>query len=526
MTCAKLSAMESAIDPRETESGAELGAITQRRLLRAAILANGLGGLAVFTFALLAPGSPDREDGLRLAVANAATFVFFMAIAFTVGNRWARRAAEPLADWLLSGRAATPAEQDLALSYPARLTETSARIWVAAAVVFTAVNATYSLELAATAGVVTLLGGTTCCAILYLLTERATRPVVARALAGRAPPRSRGPSVAARLTMAWTLVTGVPLLGIAAIVIADLAGTQIGTAATVSMLFLALVGLGVGLAATVMAARSVGDPVRAVQKAMASVERGEFDARVHVDDGSEVGQLQAGFNRMAAGLADRERLRDMFGRQVGHDVARAALDGELRLGGEEREVAILFVDVVGSTTLATRLPPTDVVALLNAFFHVVVETVERRGGWVNKFEGDAALCVFGAPTARADPTGDALAAARELRDRLVVELPELDAGIGVSGGPAVAGNVGSEQRFEYTVIGDPVNEAARLCEIAKKRPERVLASDAALERSREAERDHWSLGEEVELRGRATPTRLATVKVPAARIAGQDPGGR
>jgi adenylate cyclase len=519
--------MESTIEPNEKGSGAELAALTERRLVRAAILANGLGGLAVFTFGLLSPGSPDREDALRLALANAATFVVFMAIAFTIGSRWGRRVAAPLDRWLLSGHAATPAEQDLALRYPARLTKTSAKIWIAAALVFTAVNATYSVELAASAGVVTLLGGTTCCAILYLLTERATRPVVARALAGRAPPRSRGPSVAARLTMAWTLVTGVPLLGITAIVIADLAGTQIETAATVSMLFLALVGLGVGLAATVIAARSVGDPVRAVQGAMASVERGEFDTRVHVNDGSEVGQLQAGFNRMAAGLAERERLRDMFGRHVGQDVARAALDGELRLGGEEREVAILFVDVIGSTTLAASRAPTEVVALLNAFFHVVVETVERRGGWVNKFEGDAALCVFGAPVARDDPTGDALAAARELRDRLLIELPELDAGIGLSGGRAVAGNVGSEQRFEYTVIGDPVNEAARLCELAKKRPERILASGAALERSCEAERGRWSVGEEVELRGRATPTRLATVKVPGPRISSvQDPGGR
>ena len=286
--------------------------------------------------------------------------------------------------------------------------------------------------------------------------------------------------------MAWTLVTGVPLLGIAAILIADLAGVEMDPLVHGGMLLLALAGLGAGLFATVTAARSVADPVRTSRRRWPRCEQGEFDARVPVDDGSEVGQLQAGFNRMAAGLAERERLRDLFGRHVGRDVAHAALDGEIRLGGEVRDVAVLFVDLVGSTALAARRPPTEVVALLNSFFQLVVEAAERHGGWVNKFEGDAALCVFGAPTDLDDAAGAALAAARELRDRLASELPELDAGIGVSAGPAVAGNIGAEERFEYTVIGDPVNEAARLCELAKKRPERVLASDAALERAGDA----------------------------------------
>jgi adenylate cyclase len=196
---------------------------------------------------------------------------------------------------------------------------------------------------------------------------------------------------------------------------------------------------------------------------------------------------------------------------VGKDVAHAALDGDLRLGGEVREVAVLFVDLVGSTALAARRPPAEVVDLLNAFFAIVIESVERHGGWVNKFEGDAALCIFGAPTTGDDPAGDALAAAREVHARLARELPQLDAGIGVSAGPAVAGNIGAEQRFEYTVIGDPVNEAARLCEMAKREEGRVLASDAALARAGESERSRWSLGDEVTLRGRGEATRLATV---------------
>ena len=184
---------------------------------------------------------------------------------------------------------------------------------------------------------------------------------------------------------------------------------------------------------------------------------------------------------MAAGLAERERLRDLFGRQVGQDVASAALDGELRLGGEEREVAVLFVDLVGSTALAGHRPPTEVVALLNAFFGIVVETRSawRLGEQVRGRRGP--VSVRRARRARGRRAATPWPPRASCATRLVAELPELDAGIGVSAGPAVAGNIGAEQRFEYTVIGDPVNEAARLCELAKRRPERVLASLAALE---------------------------------------------
>lgn len=209
-------------------------------------------------------------------------------------------------------------------------------------------------------------------------------------------------------------------------------------------------------------------------------------------------------------LAERERLRDLFGRHVGSDVARAALDGNLAPEGEEREIAALFIDLVGSTSVACERPPSHVVSLLNAFFRVVVQVVEARGGLV-KFQGDAALCVFGAPISRKRPAADALGAARELRLRLAEEVPHASFGIGVSAGRAVAGNVGGEARFEYTVIGDPVNEAARLCELAKARPQRLLASQVALEWAGAPEDSRWRLGESVTLRGRQAPTRLATV---------------
>jgi adenylate cyclase len=174
-----------------------------------------------------------------------------------------------------------------------------------------------------------------------------------------------------------------------------------------------------------------------------------------------------------------------------------------------RNVAVLFVDLVGSTAIVSSRPPADVVALLNEFFAVVVDVVAKHNGWVNKFQGDAALAVFGAPVPLRQVPACALAAARVLADRLRAEVPQVQAGIGVSAGRAVAGNFGDQRRFEYTVIGDPVHEAARLTELAKSVPGGVVASASAVEAAGPEEAGHWRLGELVTLRGRTEPTRLA-----------------
>jgi adenylate cyclase len=170
---------------------------------------------------------------------------------------------------------------------------------------------------------------------------------------------------------------------------------------------------------------------------------------------------------------------------------------------------VLFVDLVGSTQLAASRPPSEVVSMLNEFFRVVVETVKKHGGFVNKFQGDAALCIFGAPIEHPDASGAALAASRELHDELVSVLGQTDFGIGVSAGRAIAGHIGAQARFEYTVIGDPVNEAARLTELAKIEGGHVLASAIAVSGALDAEALCWNVGEIVELRGRRVPTQLA-----------------
>jgi adenylate cyclase len=206
---------------------------------------------------------------------------------------------------------------------------------------------------------------------------------------------------------------------------------------------------------------------------------------------------------MASGLREREHLREVFGGYVGEDVARQALEAGVSLEGEQREVSVLFVDLIGSTALSERMSPAEVVRLLNGFFEAVIGAVAADDGWVNKFEGDAALCVFGAPVAQTDHAARALRAATAMRTALST-LPGLDAGIGVSSGVVVAGNIGSERRYEYTVVGDPVNEAARLTELAKSHAGRIVVSErTVLSAGNGAD---WRKDESVTLRGRSRPT--------------------
>jgi adenylate cyclase len=417
--------------------------------------------------------------------------------------------SRPITEWLSEGREPTDRERSRTLCHPLACGGLNAGLWGAGAIVFTLLNLQYGFDHAFHVGSTIVMGGLTCTALGYLFVERQMKPIIARALAGGEPARIKGPGVRGRLLLAWLCATGVPLLGLVLVACHILMRGGVSTdQAALNMLALGGAAAVSGLVATWLVAKSVAEPLDAMRAALTRLGGGRLDARVEVDDGSEVGLLQSGFNRMAAGLEEREKLRDLFGRHVGEEVASAAMAGDRpELGGEVREVAVLFVDLCGSTAMASRRPPREVVRVLNDFFAVVVDVVGRHGGWVNKFEGDAAMCVFGAPVDHPDPAGAALAAARDLRRRLHV-VPDVDAGIGLSAGPAVAGNVGAEQRFEYTVIGDPVNEAARLCDLAKRRDERVLASEAILTRSHNGEGERWRGCEEVVLRGRRRPTKI------------------
>jgi adenylate cyclase len=483
-----------------------------RRLTWLGWIGGAVGAVVIFlAIGFLIPIVIDPGERGELALVNAPLIlVYIVVVGGLLTRHTGRHLARTLA-WVEEGRPPDEDEHRRTLGLAGYALKVYTAAWLVAGVLFSLLNGfEHSWEFAAVVAGTIWLGGETTCALDYLVTERVLRPVTALALAERQPADAVAPSIRARLVTAWALGTGPPLVGVLVVGVVGLTKSTVDTGyVAAAVVFLGTVAAAAGLLATHLAARAIADPVTSVREGLERIERGELDARVAVDDGSEVGRLQAGFNRMAEGLCERDRIRDLFGRQVGEDVARAALRDGAGLGGEEREIGALFVDLVGSTAMATAMPPTDVVRVLNRFFQVVVDVAEREGGHVNKFEGDAALCVFGAPVRRDDPARDALRCARTLAERLSRDVPEVDFGIGVSAGTAVAGNVGAEHRFEYTVIGDPVNEAARLCALAKQRPERVLASHEALDRAAAAERDAWSGSEPALLHGRDTPTLLA-----------------
>jgi len=492
------------------EDGGRLVRSMTRRLWVSGWVANTLGTSVVFLavgFLLAVFFNAAERDELgreNLPITVVAVAVVGAVLTYLMKRRVGRAFA-----WLREGRDPTEEEHRLTLRMPAYTATLTATAWGLGSTIGFLVNLDHSFDAALLIGVAFWLGGETTSALAYLLSERTTRPATAMVLAARAPTRPTL-GVQNRLVIAWSVGTAAPMMGVLGVGIAGLVRDEVDPVALAgACVFLGTVALATGLLAIVMTARAIAEPLNVMRAAVERVRDGDLEVGVPVDDSTEVGLLQAGFNRMAEGLRERARIRDIFGRQVGEDVARSALAGGVRLGGEEREIGALFVDIAGSTSMALALPPSEVVRLLNKFFRVVVEVVEREGGLVNKFQGDAALCVFGAPMASRDPAGEALRAARTLARRLEREVPEIGFGIGVSAGRAVAGNVGAERRFEYTVIGDPVNEAARLCTLAKERPEHVVASNAATDRAADQEARAWEVGERAVLRGRLEATGLA-----------------
>jgi adenylate cyclase len=475
----------------------------QRSVRRRLVFANAAGALAVLTFVRLASGddlAPHMPLWLQI-VGPLVPVLFLVAPAY----KWGHRAYTRTIGWAMEGREPTRAERFAVLREPWRQALRPLLFWVIGAACYGAAAAAFGADAITVVRVVegTVIGGVTTCALAYLMIERSFRPLFAGVLGDIPEPRPRTPGIRLRLLLTWAVGSGVPLLAIAGVALID--GDEIPTYALAA---LALAGLAAGFIATMSSARSVAEPLDGVRYALSRVGDGDLDVGLVVDDGGEIGEVQSGFNRMVDGLRERRQIQDLFGRHVGHQVATQALERGSGLRGEQADASVVFVDLVGSTAMAEVLPPDDVVRTLNDFFDVVVRAVDGQGGWVNKFEGDGALCIFGVPGTQPDHAARALRAARSLSqalEDLAESHPGLTAGIGVSSGQVVAGNVGTEARYEYTLIGTAVNEASRLTEVAKGRSIKVLASAESVRRA-SGEAGRWHDVGTVALRGRSTPT--------------------
>ncbi|MCH1866767.1 adenylate/guanylate cyclase domain-containing protein [Nocardioides sp. CFH 31398] len=476
---------------------------------------NVIGALVVVGLSMLVvPGPPPNSD---LLLAAAIAIPVYVGVAVVVGAVWGTAWALRALRWASEGREPDERDRRRALRVPLRLTAIQGGLWATAALLFTTLTVILQPDLWIAVALTNGISGVVVCSIAYLFSEFALRPIAARALMGHGPPLDRGSGVRRRMMLFWSLGTGVPTAGLFTVAILSFTRDDISLERLrVIILVIAGVVLTFGALITLLNARAVVAPILAVRDALALVERGDLDVEVVVYDGTELGRLQAGFNEMVTGMKERERIRDLFGRHVGQEVADAAVRREVELGGEIRTVSVLFIDIVGSTGFAVDNEPTEVVEVLNRFFAVVVDEIDRARGLVNKFMGDAVLAVFGAPVEHEDHAGAALAAARRMAERLLEEVPEIRAGIGVSTGEAVAGNVGDAKRFEYTVIGDAVNTAARLTELAKDVEGCILVTRTSVETAGGDEAAHWVHHEDVTLRGRSTTT-ATSVLAPQAR---------
>jgi class 3 adenylate cyclase len=202
---------------------------------------------------------------------------------------------------------------------------------------------------------------------------------------------------------------------------------------------------------------------------------------VPVVTSDEVGELTDDFNRMVRGLAEREEMREVFGTYLDKDIARFILSGQFPKEGIAIDVSIMFCDVREFTTFAESTDdPKEVVASLNLLFETLVPIVDRHGGHVDKFLGDGLLATFGAPEGYRDHADRAVAAGLEIvRTINHSDHPSgLQVGVGINSGRVIAGSIGGAGRLNFSVIGDPVNVAARVEAATRETGDDLLATAA------------------------------------------------
>lgn len=291
------------------------------------------------------------------------------------------------------------------------------------------------------------------------------------------------------------------------------------TAQVLLLATLAMMVLGVLIAAWM--SRRIAKPVEELVHASDKLASGNYDVQIETRRRDELGKLSAAFNRMARSLREKSQMEGVLSRFVADDVAQAMLSDldKVDVGCTSVDASVLFVDIVGFTELSENSSSEEIVELLNEYFAYFTVCGRLFFGTVDKFIGDCAMLIFGAPKKNPDHRFNAIACAsvmlRLLEQINVVRRErgqrEVQVRIGVNSGEMMAGIVGGSQRMEYTVVGDTVNIASRLSRIAE--PGEMVVGEAVSRDPSLRDRVSFTAGEEVAVRGRKGSVR--TYKVAA-----------
>lgn len=289
------------------------------------------------------------------------------------------------------------------------------------------------------------------------------------------------------------------------------------------------------LLAVIVLARGFTRPVLQLASRVQRIERGDYGAALpaeQVRGRDEVAGLAESIDNMATGLAEKEKVRDLLGKVVSREIADELLNNRIELGGEEKVVSVLFADIRGFTRLSEQQTPSQTLAMLNTCLERICSAIETHGGVVDKFTGDAVMALFGAPVGHDD---DALRAARALlavQEAMAEVNRELQAdagnqqpalhlqlGAGLHTGMVVAGNMGSRNRMNYTVIGDAVNLASRLEGLTRQYDVHNVISEASRQAlGEQAQAFAWRELDLVRVKGKQQPVRIYELLGPRATL--------
>lgn len=389
--------------------------------------------------------------------------------------------------------------QQWAAGYPLFIAAMSLVSWQIAALFFAIGGLTISVSTPAifirTFIGVGLIGGTTTATLIFLFADAIWREKLPHFF----PSGKFENATAIRISIRYRLIAAFLLTGFVPLLIV-VATSRNGALAVMSpnidpyvvverleltVLFVVAVSLVSNFLLSVLTARSLIRPLQTLSQAMSQVASGDLSPRAPIASNDELGDLTRHFNTMLEELSQSQRMRDLFGRYVSREVAERVLMDGPSLGGEDVAATALFADIRDFTGLSERLPAQQVVDILNRYYTRMVDVVVAEGGIVNKFGGDSLLAIFGVPIRQTDHALRAVRAAWRMNralaefnaEQIALGLPPLTIGIGISSGDMVAGNIGGRERLEYTVIGDPVNLAARLQSLTKEWGTSVLLSE-------------------------------------------------